>query len=167
MAAIVKTDYTSSMPDSIPVLYVDSMIERSFDVEMKSLMSKYIRTLSTTTTATNNTHDAKDVGSVTIGKYLAKDENDIRYNKNDGLWVVDDRTNTSLTLYRRKTNHGYLYNTVDVSKKIKLSFHKCKRVVPQILKKESLFDTFQNELASKVSEYKNKYINMSSADITL
>lgn len=46
--------------------------------------------------------------------YVAQNYNDIYYNKKDGYWIVINEYNKVMTLYKRTTYPGYIYNTYEI-----------------------------------------------------
>ena len=157
MAVILKTDYKTNLTQ--PVIYVDSMNTESPAIEMHSICLRYIRE-----SLEKNREDAKlkkvlntdkiQVVSETGGihQYIVKNIDDI-YNRVDGYWIIEDNKNQTITLFMKKLSKGYLYNSSVVEQIFTLTSQKCGKVVPQLPKKMTLFESFSSELANKVSLY--------------
>jgi len=64
----------------------------------------------------------------------------------------------TIELYKKQTNRMYyVFTNYDITKIMSLSYTKCKKTVPIILKKENtLFENFQDELKNKVGSLKLK-----------
>jgi len=77
--------------------------------------------------------------------YIALNERDIRDNKSDGLWILRNEKNMNITLFRKKTSHGVVYNDVCVEKIFVLTCEKCEKIIP--LNKESHTNTQQISLS--------------------
>jgi len=139
------SDNISNIQDQ-PLVYVDSINSESYLAEMYNYTTKYIR----------ESDESKNHLIVKRINHMAKDENDIYYNKKDGLWIVSDEKQCILTLYKKTTRKGYLYNSIYMDKIFTLSYKKCSKIVPQVFKKTSKHDNFKMELAEKVLSFKNR-----------
>jgi hypothetical protein len=126
------------------VFYVDTINKDSFITEMYGYCIRYIRE--------RIAADSK----VEHKKYLARDENDIYYNKLDGHWLISDEKNKVVTLYVKTTWHGWVHNSVTVKKIFMLTCKECPKLVPRIPKKKSMFEDFTQELTEKVLIYRDR-----------
>ena len=119
-----------------PLIYVDSINETSYYTEMKNILSSYIREKNIEYTIVK-THDE------IIGKH-------------DGYYLVENKL--TIELYKKQTNRMYyVFTNYDITKIMSLSYTKCKKTVPIILKKENtLFENFQDELKNKIGNLKLK-----------
>ena len=146
MATILKETFNNNVSTGLakPVLYVDSMKPNSYVFEMYNMTVRYIR-------------EKKETDGLSIIKrqdHMAKDENDIYYNKKDGYWIVSDEK--KVTLYQKHTRVGNIYNSYDMNKIYVMTCHECPRVVPQVFKKSTLFDDFSNELKDSVRKFRER-----------
>ena len=83
---------------------------------------------------------------------MAKDYNDIYYNKKDGYWIIINENTLSekvISLYKRKTNIGMLFNTYSINLVFTLSAMECSRIVPIISNEKNTADNFVDELKKK------------------
>ena len=144
-----------------PVLYVDSINGIGQMAEVYGLTIRFIR---------ENTHSVPSVqGNVIDVKrenHVAKDEKSIS-KKPNGYWFVADEKNRSLTLYKKTTTAGYLYSYPTVQKVFMLNCSECPKVVPQVGKKNTLFEDFSQELISKVAEHAKRTNFLRPEDIRL
>jgi len=147
MATILKTIISNNVQNTIAICYVDSMTKSSYMNEMINHTVKYIRENITPVDQPINRNDR-----------MALNYQDIQYNRNDGYWIVEDLENNMVTLYKRSTSIGNLYNSVYVEKIFSLTFNECPRIVPKILKPNTLFENFTDELKLSVSNFKNRRI---------
>ena len=119
-----------------PLIYVDSINETSYYTEMKNILSSYIR--------------EKNI------EYTKVKTHDEIIGKQDGYYLVENKL--TIELYKKQTNRMYyVFTNYDITKIMSLSYTKCKKTVPIILKKENtLFENFQDELKNKVGNLKLK-----------
>jgi len=119
-----------------PLIYVDSINETSYYTEMKNILSSYIR--------------EKNI------EYTIVKTHDEILGKQDGYYLVENKL--TIELYKKQTNRTYyVFTNYDITKIMSLSYTKCKKTVPIILKKENtLFENFQDELKNKVGSLKLK-----------
>ena len=119
-----------------PLIYVDSINETSYYTEMKNILSSYIR--------------EKNI------EYTIVKTHDEIIGKQDGYYLVENKL--TIELYKKQTNRMYyVFTNYDITKIMSLSYTKCKKTVPIILKKENtLFENFQDELKNKVGSLKLK-----------
>uniref|UniRef100_A0A6C0DYE3 Uncharacterized protein n=1 Tax=viral metagenome TaxID=1070528 RepID=A0A6C0DYE3_9ZZZZ len=119
-----------------PLIYVDSINETSYYTEMKNILSSYIR--------------EKNI------EYTIVKTHDEILGKQDGYYLVENKL--TIELYKKQTNRMYyVFTNYDITKIMSLSYTKCKKTVPIILKKENtLFENFQDELKNKVGSLKLK-----------
>lgn len=119
-----------------PLIYVDSINETSYYTEMKNILSSYIR--------------EKNI------EYTKVKTHDEILGKQDGYYLVENKL--TIELYKKQTNRMYyVFTNYDITKIMSLSYTKCKKTVPIILKKENtLFENFQDELKNKVGSLKLK-----------
>jgi hypothetical protein len=119
-----------------PLIYVDSINETSYYTEMKNILSSYIR--------------EKNI------EYTKVKTHDEIIGKQDGYYLVENKL--TIELYKKQTNRMYyVFTNYDITKIMSLSYTKCKKTVPIILKKENtLFENFQDELKNKVGSLKLK-----------
>lgn len=139
-----------------PVFYVDSMNQGSFVAEMYSYTVKFIRE------QLDESNQYKG-GPVIRTECMAEDENDIYSNKPDGFWIVSDEKANIVSLFKRTTSVGSLYNSVYVSKVFTLTCTECPRIVPKVFKQTTLFDNFTSELKQSVSAYRNRSDSLSDS----
>jgi hypothetical protein len=139
MATIVK--YITDNKNISPVLYIDSINKSCYVEEMLNYTIRYIRE------TTNNNINNRD-------NYISSSMENI-YNKcKDGYWItIDDQ---DVSLYKKETLTGIFYNSIQVGKIFTLKYVLCPRIVPKILKKQSLFDNFTDELKASVNNYKTR-----------
>ncbi|VBB17618.1 hypothetical protein YASMINEVIRUS_81 [Yasminevirus sp. GU-2018] len=148
MATILRTSNLPGAPDSeikVPVIYVDSINCDSYNSEMHNICVRHIR---------ENTVSKDD--SFKRDEHIAKDENDIYYKKKDGLYYIPNEKTRTFVVYKRTTSTGYVYNSTTVEKLFTLTCVECKRIVPQVFKKTTLFDDFSSELRTKVTDYRDR-----------
>jgi len=119
-----------------PIIYIDSINETSYYTEMKNILSSYIR--------------EKNI------EYTKVKTHDEIIGKQDGYYLVENKL--TIELYKKQTNRMYyVFTNYDITKIMSLSYTKCKKTVPIILKKENtLFENFQDELKNKVGNLKLK-----------
>jgi hypothetical protein len=119
-----------------PLIYVDSINETSYYTEMKNILSSYIR--------------EKNI------EYTKVKTHDEIIGKQDGYYLIENKL--TIELYKKQTNRMYyVFTNYDITKIMSLSYTKCKKTVPIILKKENtLFENFQDELKNKVGSLKLK-----------
>lgn len=158
MSIIFKTIYVNNVVTiQEPVIYVDTINENGYISEMTNIMIRYIRNL--------QQNDVKSLkNEIKIQDYLAKDICDVQ-KKKDGLWIVYDAKTKTTTLVEKTTSLGYIYNSTIINNIFTLSYKLCKRVVPQLIKNVSLFDSFKIELSAKVGEYKDRVLVLTPNDI--
>jgi len=130
-----------------PILYVDSMNYSSFAAEMYSYTTRSIRE-----------QLGKDYNGEPVirEEHMAKDENDIYHNKTDGYWIVCDEEKKILSLYKRETSVGNIYNSVYVTKTYTLTCTECPRIVPKVFKETTIFEDFTSELKKTVRSYRTR-----------
>ena len=63
---------------------------------------------------------------------------------------------TVLTLYKRTTSVGRIYNSTYVEKVYELHYEDCSKVVPKIFTTQTKFETFQLELSERITNMKTK-----------
>ena len=119
-----------------PLIYVDSINETSYYTEMKNILNLFIR--------------EKNI------EYTIVKTHDEIIGKQDGYYLVENKL--TIELYKKQTNRMYyVFTNYDITKIMSLSYTKCKKTVPIILKKENtLFENFQDELKNKVGSLKVK-----------
>ena len=119
-----------------PLIYVDSINETSYYTEMKNTLNSFVREK-----------------NIEFTKVKTQDE---IIGKQDGYYLVENKL--TIELYNKKTNRTYyVFTNYDITKIMSLSYTKCKKTVPIILKKENtLFENFQDELKNKVGSLKLK-----------
>jgi hypothetical protein len=144
-----------------PVLYVDSINEESFIVEMNAIILRYISNNPLLSRGQHQGIGATIKSPQSFDNLIANDEDDIYKNKLNGYWIVYNKSKQSLSLYIKHTEIGYLYNGINVNKIFTLTYKKCVRVVPQIFKKTTKFENFSRELADRVGKYKERASNFS------
>jgi hypothetical protein len=137
MATILKEEFANNVSKGIPFpfIYVDSINQDSYVAEMYNATIKFIR----------ENIDYDGISNINKSDYMAKDYNDIYYNKKDGFWIVSDEDNNIIELYKKETNVGKIYNNYNVNKIYKLTCHKCPRIVPKVFKKTSKYDSIANK----------------------
>jgi hypothetical protein len=141
MAVILKTQYLPEA-STTAVLYVDSINSESYMSEMLGIATRFIR-------------ENSPCGPIVKSKdHMAKDKKDIT-TKKDGMWIVPNGT-SGISVYKKRTNYGYIYNTSSIDLLFDLIYTKCSKVVPQVYKTTSLFDDFKSELADRVGQYKDR-----------
>jgi len=152
MAAILQTIYkgdgTSEPTKSI--MYVDTINKDGIMTEMYSYCVKYIREHSTSKLITN----PDQIIQFKKEQFVAKNENDIYYNKLNGYWIVEN--NDTIIMYEKKTLYGMIYNSTVVAKIFTITSCQCPRTVPKIITKESSITDFNQELIAKITEVKNR-----------
>ena len=145
------------------VKYVDSINKSSYMEEMFNITIKYIRENS----------DVNNLVPFKKDNFMAKDYNDIYYNKKDGYWIIINENTLSekvISLYKRKTNIGMLFNTYSINLVFTLSAMECSRIVPIISNEKNTADNFVDELKKKVSLYGSRLIandSVSQCDATI
>lgn len=152
MAAILQTIYKGNgIPESTKsIMYVDTINKDGIMTEMYSYCIKYIREHSTSKLITN----PDQIVQFKKEQFVAKDENDIYYNKIDGYWIVNN--DDAITMYEKRTSYGMIYNSIVVAKIFTITGCQCPRVVPKIITKESSITDFNQELIAKITEVKNR-----------
>lgn len=157
MAIVLKTDYSTNL--TLPVIYIDSINSESPLIEMHGICLRYIRESIEKTREESKIKKVlkNEIISIVpetggIQQYIVKNIDDI-YKRNDGFWVVEDSKNQTVSLFTKTLSKGYLYNSSVVEKIFTLTATKCPKVVPQIPKKATLFESFSSELANRVSLY--------------
>lgn len=157
MATILKQNYKNDISDGTPqpIIYVDSINDTSYIKEMNSIIVKYIR---------QNIGSNDEQKIVKKINHIAKDYNDIYYNKKDGYWIVCDDKNKSITLYIKQIATGFLYNSHIVSKIFTLSYVKCPRIVPLLFDKKNEHLNFIDELKFSVKKYRQRRMGTESND---
>jgi hypothetical protein len=152
MAAILQSIYKSDgvAEPTKSVMYVDTINKDGIMTEMYSYCVKYIREHSTSKLITN----PDQIIQFKKEQFVAKDENDIYYNKSDGYWIVD--INANIMMYEKKTLYGRFYNSTTVTKIFTITSCQCPRIVPKIITKESSIADFNQELIAKITEVKNR-----------
>lgn len=150
MAIILRTPYLQEVAGAIePVEYVDSINKENFVSEMYNICIKYIR---------ENTVDSdKKVITFKRKNFTAKSENDIYYDKTDGFWMIANEKERVITLFKRKTLVGRIYNSILVEKIFKLECKECPRIIPTVFVNTSLFDNFSKELSDRVADYRERH----------
>jgi len=156
MAIILRTDYLNNIAtQSKCAIYVDSINTDSFLSEMYGISIRHIRETLEVSDKTNTSTSLP----ITVKKenHIAIDENDIYYKKADGFWLIySDKTNT-LTLYKKTTLVGTIYNTVCMPKVLELRYETCGKVVPKVFNtEESQYTKFQNELNNRVTQFRDR-----------
>jgi len=149
MAIILKTPYLQEVAGSIePVEYVDSINKDSFVAEMYNLCIKYIRE--------NTVETDNKVTTFKRENFSAKSENDIYYDKVDGFWMIANEKEKVITLFKRKTLVGRIYNSTLVEKIFKLECKECPKISPKVFVKTSVFDNFSKELSNRVADFRDR-----------
>jgi hypothetical protein len=134
MAVLLKNIFISNILQGIkPIAYIDSLSTNHYIEKMDEVMINYIKM----NTITNEMIKKED--------FIALNEKDIRDNKSDGLWILRNEKNLNVTLFRKKTSHGVVYNDVYVEKIFVLTCEKCEKFIP--LNKESHTNTQQISLS--------------------
>ncbi len=155
MAAIIKTTYTHNEVALVQAMtYIDSINKESYLTEMYSICIKYIREKNE-----NELNDTKknNYKPMIRDQILAKDENDIFYNKVDGHWIIETEKNKIITLYQRRTLNGIIYNSTLVEKLFSLTYNECSRTVPKVFEKpQTPFENFSKELSEKVIAFRDR-----------
>jgi hypothetical protein len=131
-----------------PFIYIDSINTSSYMKEMISYTLKHIREVS----------GADYFDSITDLKpsdHMAKNEQQIYKSKKDGFWIVTDELYDTLTLYKRETSTGTLWNSVYVSKIYSMRIVKCPKIVPKVFEKVDKHQSFIAELRTQVEKIKN------------
>ena len=150
MAVVLKKTYPQGCKNISgtcePLIYIDSINKDNFILEMYNIAIRYIR---------ENVEYIKEPTIKRI-KHMAKDENDIYYNKSNGYWIVSDEKEKIVSLYHKKTTIGLIYNSIQVDKIFELTCKECPKIVPQVFKKASLFDDFSSELSDRVLKYRER-----------
>jgi hypothetical protein len=175
MAVIFKDSYTKNISLGLPqaLVYVDSINGDSFVAEMYNITMQYIRKdqddkdkpddgswiFTSTDSGSKPTAQynpkSKDIGTKR-DNYMAKNEDDIRCNKMDGLWIVSNEPERIVTLYRKTTLVGTFYNSIYLDKIFMLTCKPCPRIVPQLVTKLSHFENFQTELTLRVAQHRDR-----------
>ena len=147
MALIQKISYTNNVKENkMAELYIDSINEYNYMHELYGIIIRYIRT------KTNTIMLFEDLEK----DHIAKDENDIYYNRPVGYWIVKN-SNKSITLYNKTLTTGYIYNSTYIERLFDLEIEKCPKVIPQIKKKTTHFEDFTTELKTNVEQFKNRH----------
>lgn len=149
MAIVLRKDFIKTLSESdvpYPLLYVDTINENGIVNEMYNLTMAYIRT----------NIEEEDSRQYKREDFIAKDYNDIYYNKTDGFWILYDKNNNILSLFKKETHVGYIYNKIYVTKQYEITYKKCPRLVPRVFKKSDKFADFDTELKTRVNQYKNR-----------
>ncbi len=131
-----------------PFVYIDSINTSSYMKEMISYTLKYVREVS----------GADYFDSVTDLKpsdHTVKTEQQI-YQKKDGYWIVADELYDVLTLYKKETNVGTIWNSTTVKKIYTMRLVKCPKIVPKVFEKVDKHQTFVNELREQVQKFGQK-----------
>jgi len=149
MAAILRTTIVDNKQNTISVLYIDSINRSSWIVEMYNYTIRYIRENS----------DSVD-RPIDRNVLMAKDYDDIYHNRKDGFWIVADDMNNTVSLYKRCTSIGKLYNSVYIDLIFVLNWSECPRIVPKIFKTTTLFDNFTDELKLSVAKFRDRSIDL-------
>lgn len=153
MATIVKTLYIKDIVTSmIPVCYIDTINKNGFMAEMYNWCMRYIRENSDADKTTKTIYDQ----NFKRENYMATDQQNIYNNKEDGFWFVVNEKETHITLYKRETYKGVIYNSTYVTKILTLTCHECPRIVPQFVKERTLFENFSDELNAKVATHRKR-----------
>ena len=139
MATIMKFDLENKT--NIPILYVDSINKSSYIEEMINYIIRYIREI------TNKSIDNRN-------DYIVSSIDDIHKKCDDGYWIIIDEK--EVVLYKKELSKGNFYNSVYVNEIFKLKSYECPRIVPKLLKKPSMFDSFTDELKASVSNYRTR-----------
>lgn len=148
MATIMKTNYHNNYALVAEcAVYVDTINKDSYVAEMYNMCIKYIRTKTVI-------NDESIVYK--REKFLAIDETDIYYNKGDGYWIVANEKDKIITLCKRVTFKGMIYNTIYIEKIFTLTCNECPKIVPKIFKKPSTFETFTEELTTTILAFRNR-----------
>src|SRR5947208_16541665 len=107
MAVILKTSYLQNVATPAePLIYVDTINNDGFIAEMYNIC---IRHIEENTISPGITEFKRE-------NFTAKDENDIYYNKKDGLWIISDEQTRIITLCKRTTSLGVIYNSIIIEK---------------------------------------------------
>jgi hypothetical protein len=141
MSVILKKDYPNE--EEYPILYVDTINESSYMTEMVSITVKWIR---------ENLDEIRETKAI---NHIALTEQNIR-TKKDGYWFVTNDKYKMLTLYRKKTILGYLWNTQVIEPIFVLRYTAIPKIVPMIGQKVSKYDSFVGELSQKVDQYRSR-----------
>lgn len=143
MAVVFKNTYISNnLQNTQSIAYIDSTCANNYIEKMYDVILNYIK-INTFVEGSLNKHD-----------YIASNEKDIRDNKPDGLWIVSNEKNLTMTLFTKKTNIGYVYNDIFVEKMFVLICEKCQRIIPQN-QKVSLSEILSVSLIHKNNEIKS------------
>jgi hypothetical protein len=149
MAIVLRTPYLQNVAGCTEsAFYVDTINKNSFIAEMYNLCVKYIREK----TNTSNLHN----GVFKRENFMASDAKNIYYDKEDGFWIIADEKERIITLYKRITFRGRIYNSTYVEKLFTLTCQECPKIVPQVFKKTTLFENFTEELTAKVLTYRDR-----------
>lgn len=149
MAIVLRTSYHQNV--AFPTecaIYVDSINKDSFVAEMYNFCVRHIREKTDTSNSQNVIFKREN--------FMAEDEKNIYKDKKDGFWIVANEKDKIITLYKRVTYRGRIYDSTYVEKQFTLTCQECPKVVPQVFKKTSLFENFTEELTAKVSTYRNR-----------
>lgn len=156
MAVILRTTHqyqsgTSDSENNNPILYVDSINRDSYISEMHNMCVQYIRAKSINTIEFISIND-----DVSRNERIAKDESDVYYNKKDGYYYTINEDTRVFVMYNKNTYPGYIMDTITVEKLFTLTCVECKRIVPQVFKKNTVFEDFTAELKTKVMDYRDR-----------
>jgi hypothetical protein len=141
MSVVTKQLYNP--PSSEPVMFIDSVNMNTYLVEMYSICNRHIR---------NNDKTINDNNPLKKETLIVKDEESIK-TKEDGFWIIADEKNYVITLYKKTTISGYLYNYPTIEKVFTLTCKTCPRVVPQLFEKTNNDYSFIKELNNKIQDY--------------
>lgn len=149
MAIILRTHYLQNVASSTEaVLYVDSINKDSFVAEMYNVCVKYIREKTDTSNKQNTVFKREN--------FIVGDEKKIYTDSQDGFWIVSNEKERIITLYKRITYRGRIYNSTYVDKIFTLTCQECPKIVPQVFKKSTLFENFTDELTARVSTFRDR-----------
>jgi len=123
--------------------YVDSLNETSVFNEMNKIALQHIKE-----------NIVKDDVWLKLDKFTLKDVSELTTAK-DGYYIVFDKG--CLTLYKKITLDGYIYNSVYYNRIFKLSSVKCKKVIPKVEIENSDWQKFKLELQKAIE---NKYLDV-------
>jgi hypothetical protein len=153
MAVIRKEKFINNISaGSESVVYVDSVNVSSYKNELYNIAISYIR-------CNDKDYDSFDFTSNKKELFVAKNSDDIYYNKKDGHYIVYESDGDSIVMYKKITLKGRIYNSIVIEKVFKLTFDQCKKIVPLAIQKETeknIYKDFSDELIQKVSQYKNR-----------
>lgn len=158
MAIVLKNTYSNNIlteTQNEPILYIASINTDGYALEMRNIIVRYIR--ETLNENTSEKYSCNKYMEIKYINHLAKDENDIYYNKEDGYWIIENEKEHNIILYQRKKIIGFVYNTIQINKLFSLTYKECPKIVPQVFKKTTEFDNFVNELTNRVATYNSTY----------